>query len=189
MRAVYRCDATPRIASQRLAIGGRTCRHACDIVVYETLYGEVRELNRPLVRSSIVAVTTEDRPNQYLLYHDDGWECDFIPNRRSSDDYETDTTNMAEYMKREYMVPVKPSGLRLVGTSTNSKLSTEHNEVRDYEYRLYLLRLHETPEPWAGERFRILDKDCCMMSIGDMLSGSRMNSVNHDVIAMVRDMA
>lgn len=153
----------------------------------EDMYKDVTALNRKLIRSSIVAVTSADRPNQYLLYHDNGWDCDFFPNHRSSDDYETDKASMAEYITREYGVKVEPSSLRLVGTDTNSKLSTEHHEVRDYEYRLYLLRLPEMPEAWNADGFRVLDKDCRMMSVNDMLSNDRINEVNHDVVAMVRD--
>ena len=154
----------------------------------EDMYKDVTALNRKLIRSSIVAVTSADKPNQYLLYHDNGWDCDFFPNHRSSDDYETDRTSMAEYLTREYGMKVEPSDLRLVGTDTNSKLSTEHNEVRDYEYRLYLLRLPDTPESWDSDGFRVLDKDCRMMSVGDMLSNERINEINHDVVAMVRDL-
>lgn len=154
----------------------------------EDMYKDVTALNKKLIRSSIVAVTSDDRPNQYLLYYDNGWKCDFFPSHRSSDDYETDRTSMAEYLEREYKVKAEPSSLRLVGTGANSKLSTEHNEMRDYEYRLYLLRLPKTPESWNPSGFRLLDKDCRMMSISDMLSDERINEVNHDVVAMVRDL-
>ncbi|WP_291531359.1 DUF1206 domain-containing protein [Bifidobacterium sp. UBA4282] len=172
-----------------LIIGGYNLRKSITSrYTDEDMYKDVTALNRKLIRSSIVAVTSADRPNQYLLYHDNGWDCDFFPNHRTNGDYETDKANMAEYLNREYGMDIKPSSLRLVGTNTNSKLSTEHNEVREYEYRLYLLRLTSTPDTWDSDAFRVLDKDCRMMTVGGMLSDKRINEVNHDVVAMVRDL-
>ncbi|WP_236022507.1 hypothetical protein [Bifidobacterium phasiani] len=146
-------------------------------------------MNRPLRRSSIIAVTDGDGSNRYLLYHDANWGCDFFPNRAATGDVEADMANAARYLTVEFGIPESDVELKPVGMAESTKYSTEHHEQRDYVYQLYRASLRAVPDGWRGDRFSVRGKDCRWMTLDEMLADGRINEINHDVVALVRQSA
>ena len=76
----------------------------------------------------------------------------------------------------------------LVGTSTSTKWSTEHQEERTYDYRLYLASVTHLPESWRTDgEFQVGSKRCRWMTVDDMIADPKINDINHDVIHMLKD--
>lgn len=156
----------------------------------DKLYGEISGMN--LIYSSIIAIRQPGvtDSNKYLVYWDEGWKCWFFPNRRSTPNVEDDERDIVNYLHTEFKVPVEDCAVHLKTTSASKKLSTEHNEERNYEYRLYSGAIKQLPQQWSLEgEFAIGQRTCRWMSIGEMMNDSETVKINHDVIALVRDNA
>lgn len=153
------------------------------------LYKEIETMNRRA--SSLIAVKNggDELSNRYLTYYDEQWECWFLPNHRSFDSYTEDKAKVADYLSTEFKVPQSDFTLGFVGTTTSTKWSTEHNEERTYDYRLYLAAVTRVPDAWVVDgEFSIGSKKCRWMSLDDMQSDKRVYEVNHDVIDMLKDL-
>lgn len=155
----------------------------------DDLFEDVRTMHRPLIRSSIIAITDGEGSNRYLLYRDVTWGCDFFPNRRATGNVDDDMASAIRYLSTEFGIPESEIVLKPVGMAESTKYSTEHHEYRDYVYQLYRAHLDTVPESWSGDRFRVLDKDCRWMTLNEMLADRNINEINHDVVSLVRQSA
>lgn len=151
-------------------------------------------MDRTERRSSIIGVTdgTDSTANQYLLYHDEGWGCDFFPNRKTVDNIADDIKSLKSYFSKEFKIPEEDFDLvetvKVESPAVSNKKSTEHNdEERYYEYRLYHAKVRSMPDAWSSNSFVAGSKRCKWMTIDDMLADSRIKDVNSDVVQMVRD--
>lgn len=152
------------------------------------LYKEIGTMNRR--PSSLIAVRDGgEMSNRYLAYYDEQWGCWFLPNRRSFDSYSEDKAKVAEYLSAEFKIPESDFSLGFVGTTTSVKWSTEHNEERTYDYRLYMARVSAVPSAWGldGE-FRVGSKRCRWMTLDDMRNDPKVYEINRDVIQMLGDL-
>lgn len=143
-----------------------------------------------VIESSIIAIKEplEEGSNRYLQYWDEQWQCWFFPNRHSTPDVRDDERDIANYLNVEYKVPLGDCTLHMVGTDTSTKWSTEHNEERQYSYRLYDGVLAEVPSAWqlSDVDFQVAGHRCRWMSIADLERNERTSTVNADVIHMVK---
>lgn len=155
----------------------------------EDLFKDVVAMNRPLRKSLIIAVTDGADSNRYLLYFDRNWGCDFFPNRQATGNADADMESAKRYLSAEFGIPESSVTLKPAGFTESTKFSTEHQECRDYVYQLYRAYLDGIPESWTGERFTVRDKECRWMTLNEMLAGDTINSINHDVITLVRQSA
>lgn len=152
------------------------------------LYKEIIAMNRRA--SSLIAVRdgADEQANRYLTYYDQQWECWFLPNHSSSGSYEEDKTKLIGYMTSEFKIPSDAFDVKFVGTSTSTKWSTEHQEERTYDYRLYLASVTHLPESWRTDgEFQVGSKRCRWMTVDDMIADPKINDINHDVIHMLKD--
>lgn len=152
------------------------------------LYKEIGTMNRR--PSSLIAVRDGgEMSNRYLTYYDERWGCWFLPNRRSFDSYSEDRVKVAGYLSSEFKIPKSDFSLGFVGTTTSTKWSTEHDEERTYDYRLYLARVSAVPSAWRldGE-FKVGSKRCRWMTLDDMRNDPKVYGVNRDVIQMLGDL-
>ncbi|MEO3445618.1 hypothetical protein ABG805_07270 [Bifidobacterium adolescentis] len=91
-------------------------------------------------------------------------------------------------MTSEFKIPSDAFDVKFVGTSTNTKWSTEHQEERTYDYRLYLASVTHLPESWRTDgEFQVGSKRCRWMTVDDMIADPKINDINHDVIHMLKD--
>ena len=147
----------------------------------------IKHMDRTEVRSSIIAI--RNRNNQYLTYYDEGWKCDFFPNRATASP-ETNEARLAEYLQHNFGLPENTCSLELVAEGSEAKPSTEHgNELRYYEYKLYRAVVKTMPEGWDAAEFRTQGKRCKWLTLDEMMANPRTNGINHYVIALVRDHA
>ncbi|WP_244609370.1 DUF1206 domain-containing protein [Bifidobacterium moukalabense] len=156
----------------------------------EQLYEGIKNVDRTEIRSSIIAVrdATVAYSNRYLLYYDQGWDCWFFPNHKTADLATSDKRQMSAYLSNQFEIPDSDFELKLVSERDSKKPSTEHGgEERYYEYHLYVANVTSIPVAWKSDSFQVGAKRCRWMSIDEMLNDSRINEVNHDVVAMVRD--
>lgn len=143
-----------------------------------------------IISSSIVAITQPGvtDSNQYLQYYDTGWNCWFFPNRRSTPDVQDDERDLKNYLNVEFKIPVQDCALDMHGNTESTKFSTEHNEERHYEYRVYSGDVATLPKDWSLEgEFEVGGHRCKWMTIEDMLADERIREVNYDVVTAVRD--
>lgn len=158
--------------------------------VTEELYKEIAAMN--IISSSIIALREPgvSDSNRYLLYRDEQWNCWFFPNRHSTANVADDERDILNFLSAEFKVPQGDCSLELRGTESSVKLSTEHNEERHYDYRLYDATVKTMPSAWSAEgEFTVGGHACRFMSIAEMLSNERIKEVNHDVVDMVRKYA
>ena len=141
--------------------------------------------------SSLIAVKdgTGVLSNRYLTYYDERWNCWFLPNNHSFDSYEEDKAKLSSYLSSEFKIPSDDFQMRFVGTSASTKLSTEHNEERTYDYRLYLASAIRIPDTWSSEgEFAVEFRKCKWMTVDEMLNDKKIYAINHDVIQMLKDL-
>lgn len=149
----------------------------------EKLYGELVDLDRTEIRSSIIAINDG---NRYLLYHDTGWDCDFLPNHATAENEETNLRMLTDYLSRGFDIPADDFTLTRVTAESHEKWSTEHHETRVYDYTLYKATITRMPEAWKTEHFHVDSKDCRWMTVDEMLADPRTSEINADVIGMVK---
>lgn len=158
----------------------------------ESLVDEIKSMNRIEIKSTLIAVLDDSpssRPRRILLYHDDGWGCDFLPNHRSMQSIDDDKSDLVRMMECDYGLSLNPSDISFVAERDSEKQSTEHNgQLRYYHYRLYSARLCNMPLGWDSDRFTANGvRSCRWMTVDEMFSNARISDVNHDVISMLRD--
>ena len=159
-------------------------RHRYDA---DSLYEDIKHMDRTEVRSSIIAI--RNRNNQYLIYYDEGWACDFFPNHATASP-ETNEARSAEYLQHNFGLPEATCPLDLVAEGSEAKPSTEHgNELRYYEYKLYRATVTEMPDGWDAPEFLTQGKRCKWLTLDEMMADQRTNGINHYVISLVRDNA
>lgn len=156
------------------------------------LYEDITAMDRTERRSSIIALknTGEEFPNRFLVYLDKGWNCVFFPNHKTIEPASENARQLRQYLSSEFGVPEKDIDLEYVRNDESKKASTEHDgEIRYYIYSLYKATLKHIPASWQADQFQVGAKECRWMSLDDMLADPRINQINHDVIALVRDYA
>lgn len=153
----------------------------------DTLYEEIKNMDKTAVRSSIIAIRDG---NRYLLYRDVNWKCDFFPNHRTADTEDENLRQLADYLSTGFDIPETDFALRRVTSESHEKPSTEHNgEMRYYDYTLYWADILRTPDAWKHEHFHVDSKDCRWMTTDEMLNDPTIREINRDVVSMVRDNA
>ncbi|MBW3092803.1 hypothetical protein KIH79_07645 [Bifidobacterium sp. 82T10] len=152
----------------------------------EDLYQELKAMDRTEKHSSIIAINDG---NRYLLYHDNGWDCDFFPNHATADSETENLRLLTDYLSTGFDIPKEDFKLVRVTNETHEKYSAEHNEDRVYDYTLYKADILHMPDAWKAERFHVDSKDCRWMTTDEMLSDDTIRSKNRDVVSMVRDHA
>lgn len=165
----------------------RSFLHAMDA---ETLYKEIVNLDKVERRSSIVAIrdTYQQYPHRYLLYHDEGWDCDFFPNHASASTNKATTALLSSYLSDQLEIPETEIDIQFVREGTNEKPSTEHGgELRLYTYWLYNVTIAAIPDFWKQDEFVIAGRHYKWMSTDSMLADERIREVNSDVVSLVRD--
>lgn len=155
----------------------------------EKLYKEIADMN--IISSSIVALTQPgvSDSNKYLLYWDTGWNCWFFPNHKSGSSYEDSKRILEQYLLTEFKIPEGDCTLQPIGSYENTKYSTEHDENRNYQYTLFRGTVATLPKfrQEDGE-FSIAGRMCKWMTVSEMLADEKIQKINHDVVAMVRNM-
>ena len=155
------------------------------------LFEDIKRMDRTEVRSSLIAVKGcgDYFGNRFLLYHDDGWDCDFLPNRKTTDPAPDEEKRLAAYLSEHYGIPLKDFSLSFITDAESEKECEEHdNQIRYYHYRLYCATVLRMPETWRSPLFATdSGKRCRWMSVDEMFANKRICQVNGDVITAVRD--
>lgn len=156
----------------------------------QKLYKEITQLDKVERRSSIVAIkdTYQQHPHRYLLYHDDGWNCDFFPNHKTIEGIKHNMSSLLDHLSSELEIDRDDIELHYIRDDMNEKPSTEHNgEMRLYIYSLYSAVIHNIPSYWQQDEFEIAGRRYKWMSTDGMLTDARIRDVNSDVVSLVRD--
>ena len=155
------------------------------------LFEDIKRMDRTEVRSSLIAVKGcgEYFGNRFLLYHDDGWNCDFLPNRKTTDPAPDEARRLAAYLSEQYDIPLDDFSIAFITDAESQKECAEHeNQIRYYHYRLYCATVLRMPEKWSDAAFQTsAGKQCRWMSIDEMFADERIRQINGDVITAVRD--
>lgn len=155
------------------------------------LFEDIKRMDRTEVRSSLVAVKGcgEYFGNRFLLYHDDGWNCDFLPNRKTMDPAPDESKRLAAWLSEQYDIPCEDFAVSFITDADSKKECAEHdNQIRYYHYRLYCATVSRMPEKWCNPEFATSSgKQCRWMSVDEMFADERIRQVNGDVITAVRD--
>lgn len=155
------------------------------------LFEDIKRMNRTEIKSSLIAVKGcgEYFGTRFLLYKDEGWDCDFLPNRKTIDPSPDEAGRLARYLSEHYGIPLGDFDIEFVTEAESEKACIEHgDQLRYYHYRLYEARVKRMPEAWSKPAFRAADgRECRWMSVEEMLSDERIRLVNRDVVAAVRD--
>lgn len=137
--------------------------------------------------SSIMAIRSAERPGEYLLYHDTRWDCDFFPNHDTQGTAEMEKPNLKSWLVRDFSAP-ENLALSFITETSSMKPSLSHNsEMREYDYRLWLVDVDSLPDAWKSDTFTINGRNCRWESIPGMESNPRIMQVNQDVVSMVKD--
>lgn len=159
----------------------------------EQLFEDIRAMDRTEVKSTLIAIKAGSGPckGRYLLYHDDGWDCDFFPNHKTLEPATAEKEQLARYLGDSYGLELSSSDIFFVTEADSEKPSKEHeNELRYYHYRLYSAVLENMPLEYQNSAFTIESgKLCSWKTIDEMLADERTYAVNHDVLRLVRDYA
>ena len=156
----------------------------------EKLFKEIIALDKVERRSSIIAIkdSYQQYPHRFLLYHDNGWNCDFFPNHASASSIVDTSRELKSYISGQLEVPPADLEIRFVREKTNEKPSTEHNgEMRLYTYWLFDVSVKNIPDFWRQSEFDIADRHYKWMSTDSMLADARINEINNDVVSLVKD--
>lgn len=158
----------------------------------ETLLEEIEEKNRIEVQSALVALIDADCTDnrRILVYHDDGWDCDFLPNHRISDGSADSIERIAlsKSLNNNFGFDIKPEELTFVSEKDSQKKSTEHDgELRYYHYRLYTVNWHDINDEWRKATFMARNgRKCRWVTIDEMYADRRMREVNLDVLSLLK---
>lgn len=154
------------------------------------LFEEIKDMNRTEIRSSLVAVKGCDRvSNRFLLYYDNGWSCDFFPNRKTVDPGDSEIGFLKKYISEEFGISKSDLKLTFVTEKDSEKQCVEHdNEFRYYHYRLYSATLNKLPDGWRERSFVAPNGcKCRWLTVEEMLSDPRIREINYDVVSAIRD--
>lgn len=158
----------------------------------ETLFEEIKSKNRVEIQSALVALVDADcvESKRILVYHDDGWNCDFLPNHRISDG-STDSIEriaLASSLNSGFGFDIKPDDLIFVSERDSQKKTPEHDgELRYYHYRLYTVDWHPISDDWKKPSFLARNgRKCRWMTIDEMFSDKRISEVNYDVLSLLK---
>lgn len=155
------------------------------------LFKDIKRMDRSEVRSSLIAVKGcgDDFSNRFLLYRDNGWNCDFLPNKKTTDPVPDEVRRLAQFLSEQYGIPREDFDISFVVDAESKKECVEHdNQLRYYHYRLYQADVKRMPEQWKALSFRTSGgKECRWMSVDEMFADERIRQANGDVITAVRD--
>ena len=154
------------------------------------LFEEIKDMNRTEIRSSLVAVKGCDQvSNRFLLYYDNGWSCDFLPNRKTVDPGDSEIGFLKKYISEEFGISKSDLKLTFVTEKDSEKQCVEHdNEFRYYHYRLYSATLNKLPDGWRERSFVAPNGcKCRWLTVEEMLSDPRIREINYDVVSAIRD--
>ena len=154
------------------------------------LFKEIAGMNA--IASSIIAISEPgiSDSNKYLVYWDTKWKCWFFPNRRSTPSVPDDERDLRNYLHAEFKVPQDDCTLEYKTDGESTKYSTEHDEMRYYDYRIYRGVVSALPDSWSVDGpFDVGGHRCKWMTIDEMLADEETDRINHDVIVLVRDNA
>ncbi len=155
----------------------------------EDMYKDIVAMDRTERESSIIAVrdATGEFKNRYLVFFDNGWQCDFFPYHKTVDPVEVDLEQVAQYLSDAFEISRNDFTIQMVGQQESAKPSTEHGgEKRWYVYRLYKADVTRMPDAWRADSFTVGSKQCRWMTTDDMMKNPRIMEVNRDVVGMVR---
>lgn len=151
-------------------------------------------------RSTLIAVrdASEEFANRYLLYWDAGWQCWFLPNRATNASVDVETGELSRWLSDNYEIPASDVRLQFVVEHESAKYSTEHQETRYYEYRLYKADALRLPDAWqkrsevvghaagvADAEFTVAGRECRWMTVAQMQKDPRIMQVNADVVGFL----
>lgn len=155
------------------------------------LFEDIRRMDRTEVRSSLIAVKGcgDGFGNRFLLYRDHGWDCDFLPNKKTTDPAPDEARRLAYYLSEQYDIPYDDFDISFVVDAESEKECVEHgNQLRYYHYRLYQAVVKRMPEQWKSLSFKTSGgKECRWLSVDEMFADQRIRQVNGDVVTAVRD--
>lgn len=161
-------------------------------VTPNSLANEIKSKNRIEIQSALVALVDADCADnrRFLVYHDDGWDCDFLPNHRTSDGSTDELERMAlsRSLNHSFGFEISPEEFSFVTEKDSQKESTEHeNELRYYHYRLYTVDWHNIDDRWKRSSFMARNgRKCRWMTIDEMYADKRMVEVNRDVLSLLK---
>lgn len=159
----------------------------------DDLNREILQAKRIEINNSLIALVDGNYEfgTRFLLYHDDGWDCDFLPNHRGdaigAGEYERQALSASLY--RGFGITINPSDISFVTECDSNKRSTEHDgELRYYHYRLYTAVLSNLSPNWRESSFiSHNNRRCRWMTIDEMSSDRRISEINSDVIALLKN--
>ena len=155
------------------------------------LFEDIKRMDRTEVRSSLIAVKGcgDFFGNRFLLYRDHGWDCDFLPNKKTTDPAPDEIARLSAYLSEQYDIPCNAFELTFVTDAESKKECAEHdNQLRYYHYRLYQAKVNHMPDKWRARSFQTSGgKECRWLSVDEMFADDRIRQVNGDVITAVRD--
>ena len=155
----------------------------------EDMYKDIVAMDRTERESSIIAVrdATGDFRNRYLVFFDEGWQCDFFPYHKTVEPISVDLEQVAQYLSDAFEISRSDFTIQPVAQQESAKPSTEHGgEKRYYVYHLYKADVTRMPDAWRGDSFTVGSKRCRWMTTEDMMKDPRIREVNSDVVGMVR---
>ncbi|WP_300745596.1 hypothetical protein [uncultured Bifidobacterium sp.] len=153
----------------------------------DQLMEDIRSMDTTEKHSSIMAIRSAERPGEYLLYHDTRWDCDFFPNYDTQGTAEMEKPNLKSWLVRDFSAP-ENLALSFITETSSMKPSLSHNsEMREYDYRLWLVDVDSLPDAWKSDTFTINGRNCRWESIPGMEANPRIMQVNQDVVSMVKD--
>ena len=157
-----------------------------------SLGDEIKAKNRIEVQSALVALIDGDCADsrRFLVYHDDSWDCDFLPNHRISDGAtdEIERIALSRSLNNSLGFEIQPEAFSFVTEADSQKKSTEHDdELRYYHYRLYKVDWHDINDDWKKSPFMARNgRNCRWLTIDEMYADKRMAEINFDVLSLLK---
>lgn len=147
------------------------------------LLEDIKKLDIVSRTSSIVAIKNSIHPTEYLLYYDKGWGMYMFPNFATVTDNEN---NIVRKLSEQLDIDADDISIGMKAEGQEKKLSTEHNEEREYYYRVYSVKIDKFSYESENE-FTAEGRKYRWMSVDDMLSDDMIKEHNGYVVGLVRD--
>lgn len=151
---------------------------------------EINELNRMEHPFSIIGIcdTYNAYANRFLLYYDSRWKCYLFPNGRTQEDSDRNEEQLKRDISRALKVPESTLSIEKTGERIHQKYSVSDREMKWYHHTFYWMKVEEFPEEARKTEFVIEGMTYRWMTIAEMEKDKRIQEVNGDVVAIVKEL-
>ena len=157
---------------------------------HETLYKDIEALDKVTHPFSIVAIkdTYHPYPNQFLLYRDHKWNCNFFLNYRTQPTEEQNISFIKTKLSQELHLPIANISLHKVGQVLQEKYAVKENRQKVYDHAYYEAKLTAFPEELQHHSFVIDGKEFVWMTLDEMKNDKEIQEKNLDVVNQVSNL-